>query len=296
MNVACRVDSSSKIGLGHLMRCLVLVEQYDKDNIFFIVQDLKGNANHKIIDKGYELVYMLDNSVDELCKKIELLNIDHIIFDHYGIDYKFEKLVKKKTGVQILALDDTYEKHYCDVLINHNIYANKENYKNLLPEFCDVRCGKKFTLIRDEFKNIQIKTHSNNTKIPIIFVCLGASDNQNIGLSVLEILTEVNNMIINFATTSSNIHIGKLQAFAKKNQNINIHVDSSIADLMNNSNLAIVTPSNTLNEVMFLQLPFIAIKTADNQEIMYQYLCKNNYSAFKKNELSKLLKEVSKYV
>ena len=103
-------------------------------------------------------------------------------------------------------------------------------------------------------------------------------------------------MIINFATTSSNNHIGKLQAFAKKNPHINIHVDSHIAELMNNSNLAIVTPSNILNEVMFMQLPFIAIKTSENQEIMYQYLLKNNYPALKKKELSKLLKEVLKYV
>jgi len=296
MNVAFRVDSSSKIGLGHLIRCLVLAEQYKYDKVIFIVQVLPGNANQMIINNGYKLIALNDNSVNELCEKIKLLQIDNIIFDHYGIDYKFEKLVKEKTGVQILSLDDTYEKHYCDILINHNIYANKENYKNLVPEFCEIRCGKKFILIRDEFKNIQIKMHSNNKKIPIIFVCLGGSDEHNIGLSVLEILAEVNNMIINFATTSSNNHIGKLQAFAKKNPHINIHVDSHIAELMNNSNLAIVTPSNILNEVMFMQLPFIAIKTSENQEIMYQYLLKNNYPALKKKELSKLLKEVLKYV
>ena len=98
------------------MRCLVLVEQYHNDNIYFLVQDLKGNANQKILDKGYDLVYLLDNSVDELCKKIKLLNIDNIIFDHYGIDNKFEKSVKDLTGIHILSLDDTYEKHYCDIL------------------------------------------------------------------------------------------------------------------------------------------------------------------------------------
>jgi len=108
MNVAFRVDSSTKIGLGHLMRCLVLAEQYIYDNVIFIVQELPGNANQKIINNGYKLIVLIDNSVNELCEKIELLHIDNIIFDHYGINYKFEKLVKEKTGVQILSLDDTY--------------------------------------------------------------------------------------------------------------------------------------------------------------------------------------------
>ena len=110
MNVLFRVDSSSKIGLGHLMRCLVLAEQYKKDNIIFAAQNLEGNANQKIIDQGYRLILLGDNSTDELCKKIALLHINNVIFDHYGIDYKFEKIVKKRTGVQILSFDDTYEK------------------------------------------------------------------------------------------------------------------------------------------------------------------------------------------
>ena len=54
MNIAFRVDSSSKIGLGHLMRCFVLAEQYKNNNVIFFVQKLTGNANQRIIDKGYK--------------------------------------------------------------------------------------------------------------------------------------------------------------------------------------------------------------------------------------------------
>ncbi len=34
---------------------------------------------------------------------------------------------------------------------NHNISAKKEKYKDLVPKWCEIRCGEKFTLLRDEF-------------------------------------------------------------------------------------------------------------------------------------------------
>ena len=296
MNVLFRVDSSSKIGLGHLMRCLVLAEQYKKDNIIFAAQNLEGNANQKIIDQGYRLILLGDNSTDELCKKIALLHINNVIFDHYGIDYKFEKIVKKRTGVQILSFDDTYEKHYCDILLNHNIYADAEKYKDLVSEFCEIRCGRKYTLIRDEFKRIKIRKRPINKEKSIIFVSLGGSDPENISLTVLKILVEFDNIVINLATTSSNKNINKLQNFAKQYQNITICIDCNIAEMMNSSDFAIITPSVVIHEAMAVQLPFISIRTADNQKMMHKYLRENNYLALEKSELNKLQKEVQKYM
>ena len=278
------------------MRCLALAEQYQKDNITFAAQSLKGNVNQKIIDKSYKLIILDNNSIDELCKYIELLDIETIVFDHYSIDDKFEKGVKDKTGVQILSFDDTYEKHHCDILLNHNIYADVGQYKDLVPKFCEIRCGKEYTLIRDEFKKIKIRNRPINKGRPVVFVSLGGSDASNISLAVLKILAEFDGMLVNLATTNANQNIDELQYFAKQHQDINICIDCDIAEMMNNSDFAIITPSVILYEAMFLKLPFISIKTADNQEIMHQYLCENNYPAFKKSELNKLSGEIQKYV
>ena len=295
MNIIFRVDSSSQIGIGHLMRCLVLAEKYKKNNITFAVQTLKGNANQKIIDKGYKLVLLADNSIEELCKNIELLNIEFIIFDHYGINDKFEKSIKDKTGIDILSFDDTYKKHHCDILLNHNIYADASRYSNLVPKSCEIRCGKEYTLIRDEFKKIKLRKRPINNKKLVIFVSLGGADKNNISLIVLRILTDFKNILVNFATTNSNQNIGELKNYTKYLKNFNICVDCKIAKMMNNSDVAIITPSVIGHEVMFMKLPFISIKTADNQEEMYQYLFKNNYPVFRENELNLLYKEIIKY-
>lgn len=295
MNILFRVDSSSTIGLGHLMRCLVLAEQYKNDEVIFACQDLAGNVNNKIIEKKYQLITLKNHQPDELIQVIESLSIDMIVFDHYGIDYSFEKEVKQQTKVKILSLDDTYQKHYCDILLNHNIYAKKEQYKNLVPDFCELKCGQKYTLIRDEFKEISYRKRTINKKNPNVFVAMGGADSQNISLLVLKILVKFKQLTINVATTKANQNIVILQDFIKQYSQVNIHIDNeNIAQLMDSSDFAIITPSVIVYEAMYLNLPFIAIQTADNQQYIYKYLIDNNFLAianFKGVVLNKIIKK-----
>jgi UDP-2,4-diacetamido-2,4,6-trideoxy-beta-L-altropyranose hydrolase len=294
MNVLIRVDSSSEIGLGHLMRCLVLAEQYQQDTVIFACQDLDGNANQRIIEKGYKVEILNNNSIGTLCNIVKFLNINNIIFDHYGIDNKFEKVVKEETGIHILSFDDTYEKHYCDVLLNHNIYANSKKYKNLVPDFCEIRCGKKYTLIRKEFKEVKVKRRKFNKENLVVLVSLGGADVNNVSLDVLKVMVEFNNITINLATTDSNKNIGELIFFSKKHKNVNICVDCKISKLMNESDFAIITPSVIVHEAMAMHLPFIAIMTASNQKIMHKYLYDNDYLVLNQSVSEELQRQVIK--
>ena len=63
------------------------------------------------------------------------------------------------------------------------------------------------------------------------------------------------------------------------------------------SDFAIVTTSVTVNEVYYLGLPIITIKTAENQIDMYEFLKKQKYNVldkFKKEKLKKALKKLLK--
>ena len=78
-------------------------------------------------------------------------------------------------------------------------------------------------------------------------------------------------------TTTANQHLKALQEFVEDKSWVNLHINSTqIAKLMAKSDLAIVTPSVTLNEVWYMDLPFVAIKVADNQRYMYEFLKNNN--------------------
>ncbi|MFA5455039.1 MAG: UDP-2,4-diacetamido-2,4,6-trideoxy-beta-L-altropyranose hydrolase [Sulfurimonas sp.] len=294
MNILFRSDSSSTIGTGHIMRDLVLAKQYPDDKIVFATLELDGNINHKIKEAGYGVEILESNSLKELIEIVEKHSIDLAVIDHYGIDYKYEKKLKKKTGAQILSFDDTYEKHHCDILLNHNISADKKKYKDLVPKSCELRCGSKYTLLRDEFiEEKEKKRRVKNSKVKTVFVAMGGADHSNINIKILKVLEKFDNLKVNLVTTTANKNLEELKEYVKEMKWINLHVNSNkIAKLMAKSDFAIVTPSVTLNEIYFMEIPFIAIKTAQNQDDMYRYLKKKKYLAMSKFTKTKLKKYV----
>jgi UDP-2,4-diacetamido-2,4,6-trideoxy-beta-L-altropyranose hydrolase len=283
MNILFRADSSSIIGTGHIMRDLVLAKEFNNANITFATIDLDGNLNHKIIEAGYTLELLKTNDFDELNELIKKLDIDMIIIDHYDIDYKFEKSLKESNpNLKIFVFDDLYEKHHCDILINHNIYGDATRYKDLVPQNCELRCGAKYTLLREEFtlekKKIDVAKEA-------IFIGMGGADSANLSQKILELLLPLTNQKINVITTSANANIDFLKAFVSKYPNVELHINSNqIANLMNQSSLAIVSPSVILNELFYLGIPFIGIQTADNQKYMVEFLKKNRFDVLEKWE------------
>ena len=278
------------------MRDLVLASQYKDSNIIFATQELNGNINHKIIEAGYEVINLQSNSLKEVRELVEKYSIDIVVIDHYGIDYKYEEKLKKRTGVKILAFDDTYEKHYCDILLNHNISADKKRYKELVPVHCELRCGAKYTLLRDEFIQEKKKNRKRkNSKCKTIFVAMGGADHSNINIKILKVLKQFNNVKVSLVTTTANKNLNQLQKYVKNKEWISLYINSNkIAKLMRKSDIAIVTPSVTLNEVFYMKKPFVAIRTAENQDDMYNYLRKKKLPVLKTLKDTKLIKYVQK--
>jgi len=289
-NIMIRTDSSFTIGTGHIMRDLVLAQQFSKSNISFATLNLDGNINYKITDAGYKLNDLINNSIDEIIKLIKKEKIDLIVIDHYDIDYTFEKELKIIFPLlRIMVIDDTYEKHYSDILLNHNIYANKKKYKGKVPQHCELRCGSKYTLLREEFIIEKKKKYSKNQFKNKILVSLGGTDNYNLNIKILNLLKSKSNISVDLVTTTANCNIIILKQFCKNKKWITLHINTNkMAQLMNTNNLAIVTPSVIVNEAYFMEIPFIAIKVSKNQNEMFLFLKKNKFKTLDKSKLFKL--------
>ncbi len=135
MNIAFRVDSSSKIGVGHLRRCLKLAEdlKHRCRKIIFITKNLNGNFNNLIKKKKFKFVLIKNiiskkrletdlKDTKDVCKKFE---IDTLILDHYFLGLDWEKSISKYVNKLVIIDDFSKKKHYCDLIINN---LNNNNF------------------------------------------------------------------------------------------------------------------------------------------------------------------------
>jgi len=289
--VLFRADASSTIGTGHIMRDLVLAKQFQEEEVLFATRDLPGNLN-EMIAQGYSLELLSTDAIEELITLIKSRAIDLLIIDHYNINYRDEKRIKDETGVQIFVLDDTYERHECDILLNHNIYAEAKKYDGLVPRDCELRCGKMYTLLREEF--IQVKASPVETfGTKHVFLAMGGADHAHLNIKILTLLKSYNDYHIDVVTTTANEQLTALQTYTTEHKNITVHINSKeVAKLMKRATFAIVTPSVILNELFYMQIPFIAIQTAKNQSFMVDYLKARAYKVLQSFDKTLLLKNI----
>ncbi len=291
--ILVRADSSKEIGTGHITRTLVLAKELKKNgfDVIYIVKNLPGNINFKIKKAGFKKIEL--KSIDKYSEIKEVMSIiqeqdaSFIVFDHYGIDEDYEKEIKK-SGVKIFVIDDLYKKHHCDILLNQNIYAKKEDYKGLVPKECDLLCGIEFALIRDEFKRIKnIKKSKFDKEDKRVLVTLGGADPKNVTFEVMKALDEIeyNFFEADIVVGAANKYLKELQDFAKNSEKrFNIVVDAkNMAELMNISDIGIISCGTTSIEALYMKLPFIALQLADNQKRIFEYLTRNGFAIGAKN-------------
>jgi len=267
-----RVDFGSDIGMGHLMRSLVYAKRFDE--IIYISKSDKK----KFVP--YELVTIQNE--EEFFEYVKKLHPIQVVVDNYNFTLEDEKKFKKRfPHIKLSVFDDDYREHHCDEIINHNISADISKYPN--PDIVTIIPP----LIREEFhkeKAIQ------REKIYDVFVAMGGTDAANLNVAILKALPK--SFKIALVTTSANVHLQELKEFVQNRSNVTLHIDSNeIAKVMNQSKLAIITPSVILHEVLFMELPFIAIQTAPNQNEIANYLKKRGYPLLQKFERTPFLEE-----
>lgn len=114
-----RVDSSLKIGSGHIMRCIALANYLKKKNIIshFIKRNLKGNYIQIVKNQGHVVStikglkktknknnfdysdWLVSDEVEDakqFLKIVDKYKSRIIVVDHYGISQKWHSEIKKK--------------------------------------------------------------------------------------------------------------------------------------------------------------------------------------------------------
>ncbi len=277
MNILFRCDSSDKIGQGHIRRDIILAKRLKKENkIFFAVRDLPKNANYLIDEAGFEKIILKSNDFEELKETIQKNKIDFLIIDHYEIDLDFEQKLKT-LKIKTAAFDDFYAPHTTDIVINPNLFANKKRYSQevWIP----------FPLIDERFF---IKKKRFPKKPNKVLIAFGGSDPKNCSVKILKQLPK--KWQITIVTTSSNKNLRKL----KKIKNIKLIIDSkNMPKLFKEHDIALISASTLSIEAIASKTPFIAIKTAQNQQEVFRFLKRKRFKIL--NKLKKIKISAKEY-
>ncbi|APD95385.1 UDP-2,4-diacetamido-2,4,6-trideoxy-beta-L-altropyranose hydrolase [Alteromonas mediterranea] len=311
MKVLFRVDSSIRIGTGHIMRCLTLAQALTKQGVktVFICRDLEGNLINKVIETGFEVKVLprftntvygtnnpkeaqdysvwleVDREVDarETADIVSIEKPDWVVVDHYGIDQKWQQVISKYDS-KILVIDDLFNrKHLCDILVDQNYGSQRDKYVELVPASCQILCGPTYTLLRSEFKEHRILALNNrrSDSISTIIVSMGGVDEYNYTERVIDVLNDsrligkVKEVIVLLGRNCP--HQASIQNAAYSSQfNVKVLIETdNVAQLLSKADLAIGAVGSTTWERFCLGVPSILMVIAANQNDIAKRLARD---------------------
>ncbi|NFN86285.1 UDP-2,4-diacetamido-2,4,6-trideoxy-beta-L-altropyranose hydrolase [Clostridium sporogenes] len=267
MKIAIRADGGSKIGMGHIMRTLVLAKELAKANdVFYICKvDVSLSSKYKSgIDKakaeGFNVVTINENNIID-----ELRNIsaDCLITDSYDVNEEYFNLTKDM--FKITGYIDDMDLYYfnVDFIINQNIGAEGYSYK--VNKDTKLFLGTNYTMLREEFRknpNKNIKKEVQN-----VMITVGGADSDGITNTICDYVKDLElkfHIVIGPSFREENIE--KLLRLKKLKDNINLHFNANMIEIMNKCDIAISACGSTLYELAVCSVPTIGLITADNQE------------------------------
>ncbi|MDP5149893.1 UDP-2,4-diacetamido-2,4,6-trideoxy-beta-L-altropyranose hydrolase [Rheinheimera baltica] len=298
LNIVFRLDSSSVIGFGHLMRSLTLAAEFKQRgaNCFFICRDLPGNNSSLVIRAGFELLRLPIhhvattefgqsdirhhawlgttwlNDINQCTPYFRKLKPVLIVVDHYALGADWE--TRAKFFCQRLAvIDDLADRrHECDFLLDYNLSVSQQDYSSRVEKHCLRLFGGKYVLLRQEFANWRsqsIARRKDNT-LSRILVTFGATDSDNNSEQVLKVLNAVYLPAltrIDVVISSKAPWLASVRAYASTMAvETHLHTDiSNMAELITAADLAIGSGGGSTYERLFLKLPSLLMPIADNQ-------------------------------
>ena len=277
--ILVRADGNARIGAGHLMRCMTIMEEVKKmvgdREILFVCADEDSARTAK--DRGFRAVTLESDYRDpegELpCweKLTEAYPGQHtILVDSYFVTASYLAALKKFCR-KLYLMDDLQEKSYpVDGVINYNVFADPALYARMYEgQDTELLLGSRYVPIRPEFLHHRVEP---SREVKQVLITTGGGDADNIGGRILEAIYR-ERITFHLVAGRFNPHLEELNAFARLHPNVQIHSNvSDMAGLMAQCDLAVTAGGTTIYELAALGIPFFCFSYAQNQEALTRYI------------------------
>ncbi|NER34635.1 MAG: UDP-2,4-diacetamido-2,4,6-trideoxy-beta-L-altropyranose hydrolase [Oscillatoria sp. SIO1A7] len=287
MKLLIRADASAKIGTGHVMRCLALAQAWQgaKGEPIFAMANPVPALEKRIESEGMQVVCLTTEpgsaaDARETAAVARELQASWVVVDGYRFGGEYQKTIKD-SGLRLLFIDDCghAEHYYADLVLNQNISAEEQWYRNREP-CTQLLLGTRYTLLRREFWQWQGWQRTVPAIAKKVLVTLGGADPDNVTLKVIRALqlVEVEELEAVVVVGGSNPHYETLE-MAVQDSRFPIRLQRNVTNmpqLMAWADVAISAGGSTCWELAFMGLPSLLLVLAENQRAIAEKLATLN--------------------
>lgn len=246
--IAFYTEAGSQRGMGHLIRCYSLYEEFKRNGIngsFFLDSNIDFSYKFSDLHPFIWDKFHIDDSYDI------------IVIDSYEASIDIYNTISKSARVAIFIDDYGRLEYPKGVIVNfapdaQELFFHDKNPKNLYL------LGVDYIPLRREILTV------NPTKQPQIFIMLGGNDIFNVSQMILEALQDIDRkkvVVVNNASIAETLRTYENVTVLHKPS------DEELIFEMARSSLAISTASMTVYELAYLTIPTIIVALSENQKI-----------------------------
>ncbi len=289
-----RVDGSTQIGSGHVMRCLVLAQALREKGgtVTFISRVQPGDMCALIERRGFPVLRLggiappepgasavswQDDAAQTVASLAALgTSPNWLVVDHYLLDRRWETVLAGAVE-RILVIDDLADRpHCCQLLLDQNLVADLEGrYADKLPAHCAALLGPHHALLDPAYALLRAGLPVKHGPVRRILAFFGGVDAADLSGRTMRAFAGLGrqDVVLDVVTTSANPHLGRLREQASGQPCVRLHQDlPTLAHLMAAADLAIGAGGISNWERLCLGLPALVVTVADNQRAIAQEL------------------------
>ncbi|MEO0082217.1 MAG: UDP-2,4-diacetamido-2,4,6-trideoxy-beta-L-altropyranose hydrolase [candidate division WOR-3 bacterium] len=285
-----RADAGSRMGTGHVMRCLALAQAWRKrgGDVIFFGRIVSPGLRKRIRDEGCRLISLPAVHPDPedwpaTARLIRRYTPEWLVLDGYHFDPEYQQKARI-AGVRVLVVDDTahWSEYHAHVLLNQNMGAERLCYE------CDpdtrLLLGPRYALLRTEFLKWRCWQHEMPPDARRVLVTMGGSDPDNVTLKVIRALRRipVKGLEVVVMVGAGNMYRRTLEAEVRRlvasKQDLRIRLEQqpeNVTELMAWADVAVSAGGSTCWELAFMGVPTITLVIADNQTMAMREAAKN---------------------
>ena len=272
-----RADAETKIGAGHVMRCLALAQVW-KDHggdVAFISRCDSDRMRQKIQAEGFALIGLPERCAESedlettlaLLKNESIPGNDWLVLDGYHFTPEYQQAIRQ-SGTHLLVLDDNNHlpQYHADFILNPNMQAASHYYNTDRDTICLL--GTRYVPLRREF-SAKNRGSKDTPAIPRnVLITLGGSDPDNVTLKMITAFKRMDRPDLNARVILGpvNPHVTELAQEIGDDARIQlIQSPRDMAVQMAWADLAISAAGTTCWEQACLGIPTMVVILADNQ-------------------------------